>query len=422
MTHQRVVVTGMGVVAPNGVGINKFSCSIREGKSGIGYIHELVELGLSCHIGGIPQLTEDDEKLYLPGYLANRIDSSSLKYGVLAGLEAWKNAGLEISKEVDWDSGVIMGAQSSDGTIAKNIVLNLFEKKDIRRISGRWAEQAMTSCTSAYLSGFLGLGNCCITNSSACSTGTEAIYMAFNKIRNKEAIKLLAGSSEGNSPFIWSVLDRIRALNGSSNDHPEEGSKPMSKDASGMVPGCGAGALVLENLESAQNRGAKIYAEIIAGSVNCGAQRNGGTMTKPNPEAVKHCIKKTLNEAQINSNEIDLISGHLTATYADPFEISCWSEALGLNKENFPFINSLKSMTGHCLAAAGSIESVAAVIQLNEGFIHPSLNSHTLHPEIIPYVNLDRVPQTLVTKSLSYIIKANFGFGDSNACLIFKKY
>lgn len=419
--QNRVVITGMGVVAPNGIGLDNFKKSIQNGYSGIKFIDELKDLGLSCHVAGVPDLTNDVIINSLPTYLINRIEPTNLLYGLISGLEAWKNSGLSLNDEVDWDSGVIMGLQTIDGNFAKEILSKVYND-DIRKLSGRTAEQAITSSLSSYLSGFLGLGNCSISNSSACATGTESIYMGYRKIKNGEATRVLVGSSESNSPFIWSALDRLRVLNSSSNDCPENASKPMSKNSGGLIPGCGAGALVLESLSSAISRNAIIYAEIIGGNNNCGGQRNGGSMTNPNIEGMTRCIKSALSEAKIEATELDVISGHLTGTYADPLEVNVWSSILNTSKDKFPYINSLKSMTGHCLAAAGSIESIAAVLQLHNNFIHPSINCDEIHPDILKYIDEDKIPKTKINKKIQYIAKANFGFGDLNTCLIFKKY
>lgn len=417
----RVVITGLGVVAPNGVGVDDFKKAIQNGKSGVKFIDELKDLGLNCLVAGIPELTKDNLSNSLPSSLITKIEASNLLFGMIAGVEAWKNSGLSVNDQTDWDSGVIMGSQTIDGNLAKNLLHKVYGN-NIRKLSGRTAEQAITSSVSSYLSGYLGLGNCSVSNSAACATGTESIYMGYCKVRNGEAKRILAGSSESNSPFIWSTLDRIRALNFTSNDNPEGASKPMSAQAAGFVPGCGSGALVLENLDSAIKRGATIYAEIVGGANNCGGQRNGGSMTKPNSEGMTRCIQAALDQAKINPEQIDLISGHLTATYADPLEVKVWSEVLKRNKLNFPYISSLKSMTGHCLAATGSIESVAAVLQLHHNFIHPTINCDVVHPEILKFLTDDKIPRELINKEINYIAKASFGFGDLNTCLIFKKH
>ncbi|MBA7590168.1 3-oxoacyl-[acyl-carrier-protein] synthase 2 [subsurface metagenome] len=205
------------------------------------------------------------------------------------------------------------------------------------------------------------------------------------------------------------------------NDQPGKGSRPMSASANGFVPGAGGAVLVLEELETARSRGARIYAEILGGVVNCGGQRNGGSMTAPNPEGVQRCIRGAVADAGISPDEIDAVNGHLTATFADPSEVGTWSQALGRGPADFPYINSTKSMIGHCLGAAGAIESVAVVLQLQRGFLHPSVNCEDVHPGIEEFA--EKIPRKAMEyPGLKVIAKASFGFGDVNSCLIFKKW
>jgi 3-oxoacyl-(acyl-carrier-protein) synthase len=180
--------------------------------------------------------------------------------------------------------------------------------------------------------------------------------------------------------------------------------------------------LVIEDLDSALERGATIYAEILGGNVNSGGQRGNGSMTAPNSAAVQRCITDALNSSGILPADVDAINGHLTATTKDSLEIENWTEALNRKGNNFPYINSLKSMTGHCLGAAGSIESVAAVLQLHEGFLFGNTNCEDLHPEITALIDSSKVPFKTINTDLNIIAKASFGFGDVNACVLFKKY
>ena len=196
----------------------------------------------------------------------------------------------------------------------------------------------------------------------------------------------------------------------------------MSATASGFIPGAGAGALVLEELEHAQKRGAKIYAEILGGAINNGGQRQGGTMTFPNNFAVRKCISEALLNSNVKPNEIDLICGHLTSTIGDVGEIRNWSEVLNLKGKDFPYINAPKTFIGHCLAAAGSIELVAAILQMRDGFIHGNKNSEDLHPEIAAIIDRDRAPLQTIEKEIKIVGKSSFGFGDVNAVLFFSKF
>ncbi|MCB0846011.1 MAG: beta-ketoacyl-[acyl-carrier-protein] synthase family protein, partial [Bacteroidetes bacterium] len=262
MQENRVVVTGLGVIAPNGLGVNAFTQSLQKGQSGIRFIEELAEKKFACQIGGIPPLDETYQDLYLTTFQKNLLVSSSVLYGVLASLEAWKDAGLEViekeNTDPDWETGCIFGTGLVDGEIIKR-TMTMVDNLQVRRLGSTSVTQGMTSAVSAFLGGILGLGNQVTTNASACSTGNEAIMMAYYHIKNGLASRMIAGSSESPGPYIWGGFDSMRLLNRSSNDQPETGSAPMSAHAKGFVPGSGAGALVLESLESAQARGAKIY-------------------------------------------------------------------------------------------------------------------------------------------------------------------
>jgi 3-oxoacyl-(acyl-carrier-protein) synthase len=305
-------------------------------------------------------------------------------------------------------------------TIARSVVPMVNEGR-VRRMGSRIVEQVMNSGTSARIAGLLALGNQVTSNSSACSTGNEAIIDAMWRIRMGLAKRMLAGGSEGASPYIWSGFDAMRVICRKFNDQPERASRPMSASAGGFVPGAGGAVLVLEELETARQRGARIYAEVAGGAVNCGGQRMGGSMTAPNPAGVRRCIEDAIADAGIAPRDIQAINGHLTATYADPMEVKNWSETLGRPPADFPFINSTKSMIGHCLGAAGALESVAVVLQLLRGFIHPSVNSEDVHPDIAAFA--DKIPQQAIDMpDLRVIAKAGFGFGDVNSCLIFKKW
>jgi len=302
----RVVITGLGVVSPNGAGLQAFEAAIKAGKSGIRHFEELAALKFSCCIGGMPEVSEEQKLKYLTPLQLRNFTSSGILYACMAGIDAWKDAGLSFAKEEPhWDSGCVFGTGMS---------------------------------------------------------GAEKMREASYKV----------DSGRGN-PYIWAGFDALRVMTYKHNDSPEDGSRPMSTTASGFVPGSGGGALVLESLESALARKAPIYAEVLGGAVNSGGQRQGGTMTAPNSVAVQRCITDALQNSGVDGKDIDLINGHLTATVKDPIEIQNWTEALDRKGKDFPYIHSMKSMIGHCLSGAGSIESVAAVLGLKKGFIFPKI-------------------------------------------------
>ncbi|MFH6967494.1 beta-ketoacyl-[acyl-carrier-protein] synthase family protein [Flavobacterium sp. FlaQc-28] len=420
---KRVVITGLGVAAPNGVGITEFSHAIKNGISGIRHDIQLEELQFSCQIAGKPEISEELKAQYFTELELRGFSSTGILYGVIAGIEAWKNAGLpiETNEEPDWDSGIIFGSGTSGIDKFRESIYKIDELQ-VRKLGSTVVAQTMNSGISAYLGGKLGLGNQITTNSSACSTGTEAILMAYDRIQSGQAKRILVGSTGDSGPYIWGGFDALRVCSSKYNDNPEQGSRPMSASAAGFVPASGAGALVIEDLESALERGAAIYAEILGGNVNSGGQRGNGSMTAPNSTAVQRCIINAINNSGISTNDIDAINGHLTATTKDSLEIENWTKALNRKGNDFPFINSLKSMTGHCLSAAGSIESIAAILQIHEGFIFGNTNCDDLHPEITTLIDPSKIPLKTVEISPNIIAKASFGFGDVNACIIFKKF
>ena len=419
----RVVITGLGVVAPNGVGLNEFTKAIKSGTSGITFHQNLKDKGFSCCIGGIPDISEEKKQEYLSPLQLRGFNSTSILYGCMAGIDAWKDAHFSVDEtsNLDYDSGLIFGTGTSGIEKFREAIYKIDDQK-VRRLGSTSVVQTMASGISAYLGGILGLGNQVTTNSSACTTGTEALLMGFERIKSGKAKRMLVGSCSDSSLYTWGGFDAMRVMSYKHNETPQKGSRPMSETASGFVPGSGAGALVLESLESALDRNATIYAEVLGGNINSGGQRNGGTLTAPNAKAVQKCISDAIVDATISSNEIDVINGHLTATSKDALEIENWTKALKRKGEDFPYINSLKSMVGHCLAASGAIESVASVLQIKEQFVFPNINCEDIHPEISALISTDKIPAKMIKKNINIIAKASFGFGDVNACVIFKKY
>lgn len=420
---KRVVITGLGVVAPNGVGVPAFTQALKEGVSGVRHDVQLEKLQFSCQIAGMPQVSDDLKRQCFTELELRGFNSTGILYGVIAGMEAWTNAGFPIALNSlpDWDSGTVFGSGTSGIDKFRESIYKIDELQT-RRLGSTVVAQTMNSGVSAYLGGKLGLGNQVTTNSSACATGTEAILMAYDRIRSGRAKRMLAGSTGDSGPYIWGGFDALRVCSSQYNDRPAEGSRPMSATAAGFVPGSGAGALLLEDLESALERKAMIYGELLGGQVNSGGQRGTGSMTAPNADAVRRCIAEALKNSGVSGWDVDAINGHLTATAKDAFEIENWTEALGRKGKDFPLINSLKGMTGHCLSAAGSIECVATVLQLYHGFVFGNSNCTDLHPEIAAMIDPSRVPLHQVDVKPHIIAKASFGFGDVNACLIFKKF
>lgn len=421
--ERSVVITGLGVVAPNATTVPGFEKSLQQGISGIRFQPGLERLQFSCCIAGQPELEAAQISEYFTALELRHFNSSSILYGVIAGMQAWADAGLPVPATdiPDWDSGTIFGNGSSGVEKFREAIYKIDEGQT-RKLGSTAVSQTMVSGVSAYLGGKLGLGNQVTTNASACTTGTESLLMCYERIRSGKAERMLAGSASDSGPYIWAGFDAMKVCTFKHNDTPEKGSRPMSAGASGFVPGSGAGALLLESLESAQHRGVRIYAEVLGGHINSGGQRGTGSMTAPNSEAVQHCIRSAIRDAGITAKEISLINGHLTATSKDALEIRNWCIALNREGSDFPYIQAVKSHIGHCLSASGSIECVAAALQLKHDFLFPNLNCEDLHPEIETLIASRCIPRSFQSIPVDIIAKASFGFGDVNACVILKKY
>lgn len=418
----RVVITGMGIVAPNAIGLDAYRHALCEAKSGVSACARMKELDLGCQVAGIPPLSDEAaESLLGPELFRN--SNGSMRYALIASFECWRNAGFDVPRpdsDVDWETAAIIGTSLGGMDTLGDFVAPETSAGRARRLGSSATEKTMVSCASASVGGALGLGGQATTNSSACATGTEAIANAYWMIREGRIARVLAGSTEPSSVYMWACLDAMRVTMRKSNDRPEAASRPMSSSAGGLVPAGGAAILMLESLASAQSRKARIYAEILGGHSNGGGQRNGGSISASNPEGVKRCVGEALEFAKVRPGEIDYINGHLTSTGGDTKEIRNLAAALGRTLPAMPWINSTKSLIGHGLGASGSMESVATVLQLAHGFLHPSLNCEDFHPEIAELV--PRVPKQSVPEACRIALKTSFGFGDVNSCVLFKRW
>jgi len=430
---KRVVVTGYGAVAPNGVGVPAYRAALKAGKSGISRHEELRKLNFACQIGGKPPIDMDFIESVIPSADLNKLNEAMV-YATLAAVEAAKMSGVAADLKkgyndtpVDWDSGAIIGCGIGGmDTMFEELgpVMSEAESQEpgmgCRPMGTDIVPKIMESSVSVAVGKFLGLGGQTTTNSSACNTGTEAIFDAFKHLQLGYCESMYAGGAEGTHYATWSGFDAMRdVLCSKFNEMPEKGAQPMGAGACGFVPAGGAGILRLETLEHARKRGAKILCELVSAYCNSGGQRDGGTMTFPNPDGVARCIRQVIKDGGVDPKRISLINGHLTSTTADPREVGSWIKALELPLDKFPLIQSTKSMIGHTLGAAGALESVAVVDQILNGYVHPSINSEDVHPQIPIGAS---IPHEMKTKELEYVIKASFGFGDVNGGLLFKRW
>jgi 3-oxoacyl-(acyl-carrier-protein) synthase len=418
---ERVVVTGMGVVAPNAGNLREFEIALRTTVSGITFRPELAELKLGCQVAGVPASVDERLQCYLPEPEHKGLNSC-LSWAAAAVLECWIDAGFAVqpfqsNREVDWNTGAIIGT-GIGGSLetGANTVIPLVNSGEYRRIGSTGVERMMNSGVSALASALLALGGPVTTNSSACATGAEAILLGAEHIRGGRATRMLAGGAEGFSPYVCGGFDSMRVLTRKANAEPHRASRPLSRTAAGFVPGAGAAVLLLESLSSATARRARIYAEFLGGHANCGGHSCGGSMTASNPEGVRRCLNAAMRDAGVDRSDVDLVNGHFTGTGADVPSALLLQETLCADRENLPYFTATKGLIGHTLGAAGAIETVAAILQLYHGFIHANVNCEDLDARLDHLT--DRIPLATMERQSGIVMKTSFGFGDVNCCLI----
>lgn len=424
MEHRRVVITGIGTVAPGAKNSEEFLELLKEGRSGIKFSAEQEEYGFECQVAGKAESGIDLNDPILK-YHEVQLGNDFIQLACTAALEAWKSAGLDIPEpdsEVDYRTGVVIGGITPGTDVIVDKVAPLIKRKKVRRLGSQIVPNVMPSGASAYLSSIFAAGAYSYSLNSACSTGTDSIINGAASIWLGFADRMIVGASEHYSPYNLAGFDSMRLMNKQWNHEPERASRPLSNTAHGFVPGSGAGILILEAHDVAIARGAKIYGEIIGSAVNCGAQRGGGTMTYPNKDGVIRALNTAMGYSQLAPTDIDYINGHLSGTVADVLEISNWRDVLKLGPGKFPPINSTKALIGHCLGAAGALEFNAMVLQVENNFIHQALNTEDIHPEIEGMIGREAVPMQRLDKEINIAAKASFGFGDVNSVIIYKKW
>ena len=420
MTNTRVVITGVGVVAPNGHGVDRYTQALRTSQSGVRRIEALAQLGFRCQVGAIPKEL-DELRAYLVGPDAQTAGSNGL-FAAAAAVDCWADAGVARAapgdERGDWDTGGVLGALGGNAENFAEWVTPQVRAGNVRRLGSAALVEAMSSSLGMRISGLLALGGRIATTSMACASGADAIVEAFNLVRAGRLTRVLGGSADSGSPYVWGPLDAVRLLSAKYNDAPEKASRPLSASSGGIVPGGGAAVMLFESLASATARQARIYAEVLGGHVNSGGQRSGGGLTTANPEGIVRCIRAALADAGVSGSEIDLVNGHLTGTVGDPVEMRALTQALDRPPAGLPLVQATKSLIGHCLGAAGSLESVATVLQLHHGFLHASVNCEDLRPDLVQYQ--DCIVREVREQRVRLALKLSLGFGDVNGCVVFK--
>lgn len=409
--NKRVVITGLGVISPVGNNIETFWDSLVQGKSGIGEITYFDTTGYTTRIAG--QVKDFDPTAFLDKKEARRMDRYS-QFAMAAAKMAVEDAGLDIEKEDGNRVGVILG--SGIGGVAtmeeqKQILL----EKGPGRISPFFVPMMISNMAAGHISiafRAYGINETIVT---ACASGTNAIGDAFKAIQRGVADIIFTGGTEAPiTPLSVAGFCAMKALS-TRNEEPTKASRPFDKNRDGFVMGEGAGILVLESLEHAQKRGAKIYAEI----VGYGSTADAHHITAPAPEGegAAMCMSEALKDAGLKPEDVDYINAHGTSTdLNDKGETMAIRRVFGDHAEKLA-VSSTKSVTGHLLGAAGAVEAIASCLAIKNGVIPPTINYETPDPEC----DLDYVPNTAREREVKVALSNSLGFGGHNATIAFKK-
>ena len=408
---RRVVVTGMGIISPLGIGVEDNWSAIKNGVSGIGLIKSFDTEGFPVKFAG--EVKGFDAEQFMSHKEVKKMDRF-IHFAVAASDYALKDAGYEITEKNAERVGVQVGV-GLGGLPAIEKFHNIYKEKGVRKISPFFIPMVIANLASGQVSihsGAKGPNTCVVT---ACATGTHSIGDAARLIQYGDADAMIAGGTESViTPLCIGGFHAAKALS-TRNDDPQGASRPFDKNRDGFVIGEGCGVVFLEEYEAAKKRRAKIYGEIKGYALNGDAYHI--TSTAPNGEGAARCMNLALKDARINNDEVQYINAHGTSTGADSMETQAIKTVFG-NHANSLAVSSTKSMTGHLLGAAGGVEAIFSLLAIKDGVLPPTINYNTPDPEC----DLDYVPNQSRELKIDIAVSNSFGFGGTNAVLVFKKF
>lgn len=411
MNGKRIAVTGLGLLTPVGNDVESTWSAIRAGESGIRPIERFDVSEFSTRFGGALQAFDRDK--YLPAKEARRMDEF-MHYGIAAGIQALEDSGLQESGFEAERFGVAVGSGIGGITTIEETALQI-KASGPRKVTPFFVPGSIINMISGTLSIRYGLKGPNIAVVTACTTGTHNIGLAANMISNDQAdIMLVGGAEMATSPVGLGGFCAARALS-TRNDEPERASRPWDKDRDGFVLSDGAGVMVIEEMEHARARGARIYAEL----VGFGMSGDAYHMTAPSEggEGAARCMQNALRSADMSANDIDYINAHGTSTIAgDVAESEAIKQVFGSQAYNL-CVSSTKSMIGHLLGASGAAEAIVSVLTLHDQVITPTINLD--NPE--DGCDLDYVPHKARESAVNAVLTNSFGFGGTNGSLIFRR-
>ncbi len=406
----RVVVTGLGAVAPNGIGVEPFWQNLTQGVSGIGTITRFDATKHDTRIAG--EVKGFDPLNWIEKKEVRKMDLF-IQFAIAAAQMAFDDAGLKVTDDGRERMGVFVGT-GMGGIPALEESHKILLERGPGRVSAFFIPSIITNLGSGQISmrfGMKGPNSCVCT---ACATGNHAIGDSFRLIQRGDADVMIAGGAEAViTPLTIAGFSAMRALS-TRNGEPTRASRPFDKDRDGFVMGEGCGLMVLESLEHAQHRGAKIYAEMVGYGMSADAYH----MTLPALDGAVRSMRLSLRDAGVSPGEVEYVNAHGTSTPAgDVNETQALKEVFGDHAKQLA-VSSTKSMTGHLLGAAGGIESVITVLAICKGMLPPTINYETPDPEC----DLDYVPNTAREVKIRVALTNSFGFGGTNASLVFKQF
>ncbi|MFC0244795.1 beta-ketoacyl-ACP synthase I [Falsochrobactrum ovis] len=404
---RRVVVTGMGIVSSIGNNTEEVTTSLREARSGISRAEEYAELGFRCQVHGAPKI--DVEALV--DRRAMRFHGRGTAWNHIAMDQAIADAGLSEQEVSNDRTGIIMG---SGGPSTRTIVesADITRQKGPKRVGPFAVPKAMSSTASATLATFFKIKGINYSISSACATSNHCIGNAYEMIQYGKQDRMFAGGCEDLDWTLSVLFDAMGAMSSKYNDTPATASRAYDKNRDGFVIAGGAGVLVLEELETALARGAKIYGEIIG----YGATSDGYDMVAPSGEGALRCMQMALSTVK---DKIDYINPHATSTPAgDAPEIEAIRKIFG-SGEACPPIAATKSLTGHSLGATGVQEAIYSLLMMQNNFICESAHIEELDPA---FADMPIVRKRIDNAQLNTVLSNSFGFGGTNATLVFQRY
>ncbi|MEW6675240.1 MAG: beta-ketoacyl-ACP synthase II [Nitrospirota bacterium] len=412
MDKKRVVVTGVGLITPLGIGVEDSWNSLIKGRSGIRRITHFDSSSFPTQIAGEVEGFNPED--YIEPKEVKKMDRF-IHFAIATATMAIGDSGLKITESNAERIGVIVGS-GIGGLNAIEHYHSVLLERGPRRISPFFIPMLIINLASGQISIKTGAKGPNSAVATACATGSHSIGDAYKIIQRGDADAMIAGGAEAViTPLGIGGFNAMKALS-TRNGEPEKASRPFDMDRDGFVMGEGAGIIILESLENALNRGAKIYAEIVGYGMTADAYH----ITSPSPggEGAARCMAMALRDGGINPSEVDYINAHGTSTkYGDELESNAIKTVFGEHAYNVA-ISSTKSMTGHLLGAAGGVEAIISVLSIYNDIVPPTINLDNPDPEC----DLDYVPYESRKMAVNYALSNSFGFGGTNACLLFKKF